>query len=174
MGTVNLSKYEAKKVPSAKKMRFGIVVSEWNAEITEALFEGTFNTLVKHGTRVENIVKEYVPGTFELTFGAASMSCCCKADAVIVLGCVVRGETPHFDYICQGVTQGITGLNEKGEIPVIFGVLTTENMQQAKDRAGGKLGNKGDEAAVTAIKMVAFKQKQIELKKVEKLKKGFL
>jgi 6,7-dimethyl-8-ribityllumazine synthase len=174
MSTTNLSEYDLKKVPSAKKMRFGIVVSEWNTEVTEALFEGAFNTLLNHGAKAENIVKEYVPGTFELTYGAASMANCCGADAVIVLGCVVQGETRHFDFICQGVTQGIAALNEKGETPVIFGVLTTENLQQALDRAGGKLGNKGDEAAVTAIKMAAFRQRQKESRKVNKLRKDFL
>ncbi len=160
MATKNLSEYDINTVPSAEKMRFGILVSEWNNEITEALYKGTFETLLKHRVKEEDIIKEYVPGTFELTYGAQSMIKSANVDAVIVLGCVIQGETRHFDFICQGVAQGITDLNRMQNIPVIFGVLTTETQQQAIDRAGGKLGNKGDEAAVTAIKMIAFKKRQ--------------
>lgn len=150
----NLSDYNIADVPSAENMKFGIVVSEWNTEITEALYEGAYNTLIKHGAKEENIIKKYVPGSFELTAGAKYLAEMTDVDAVITLGCVIQGETPHFDFVCQGVTQGMTQLNIQYNIPFIFGLLTTLNLQQAKDRAGGKHGNKGDEGAVTAIKMV--------------------
>jgi len=159
MATVNLSEYDINSVPSAEGMKFGIIVSEWNNEITEALYEGAYKTLLKHGAKDEDIIKEYVPGTFELTYGAKIIAENRKADAVIALGCVIQGETRHFDFICQGVAKGITDLNLQFDVPVIFGVLTTENFQQAKDRAGGKHGNKGDEGAITAIKMLAFKNR---------------
>ncbi len=150
----NLSSYNAEKIPDASAMRFGIVVSEWNEAITNALLEGAVNTLCKHGAEDENIVLLHVPGSFELTFGSRVMAEKEELDAVICLGCIIRGETPHFDYISQGVTHGITELNLDYEIPFVFGVLTTDTLQQAQDRAGGKHGNKGDEAAITAIKMV--------------------
>jgi 6,7-dimethyl-8-ribityllumazine synthase len=137
-------------------MCFGIVVAEWNKEITSALLEGAVKTLEKHGTLPENIHIKTVPGSFELIYGAQQL---CKNDgfdAVIILGCVIRGETPHFDYICQGVTYGIARLNASQNIPVIYGLLTVNDLQQAKDRSGGKLGNKGDECAVDAIKMAKF------------------
>lgn len=152
----NLSDYDIQSVPKADGMKFGIVVAEWNTEITEALFNGAYNTLIKHGVKEDDILKKYVPGTFELTLGAQSIAEFTDADAIIVLGCVIQGETRHFDFICHGVTQGITDLNLKYNKPFIFGVLTTDNQQQALDRAGGKHGNKGDEAAYTAIKMVAL------------------
>ena len=152
----HLSDYDPNSVPDASKMNFGIVVSEWNSEVTGALLDGCVNTLLKHGTLEENIRVKTVPGSFELVYGAHQLTLSRNYDAVIILGCVVRGETPHFDYICQGVTAGIARLNATSEVPVIFGLLTTEDMQQALDRAGGKLGNKGDECAVTAIKMVKF------------------
>ena len=144
-------------------MRIGIVVSEWNNEITEALYEGAYHTLIKHEVNADDIIKEYVPGTFELTFGAQTMLKSAQLDAVIVLGCVIQGETRHFDFICQGVAKGITDINRMQNVPVIFGVLTTDNKQQALDRAGGKLGNKGDEGAITAIKMAAFKKRSKDL-----------
>jgi 6,7-dimethyl-8-ribityllumazine synthase len=156
MGTKNLSAYNPESVPDASKMRFGIVVSDWNKEITWALLDGAVNTLKKHGATENNIVVKHVPGSFELTLGAQFLAEYDDLDAVICLGCVIQGETPHFTYICQGVTQGITQLNLEYNLPFIFGVLTTTNQQQATDRAGGKLGNKGDEAAVTAIKMAAL------------------
>ena len=152
----NLSEYDFSKVPDASNMCFGIVVSEWNPEITGALLEGAVNTLEKHGTLPENIHVKTVPGSFELIYGAHQMCLHGGYDAVIILGCVIRGETPHFDYICEGVTYGIARLNAKSEIPVIYGLLTTNDLQQAKDRAGGRLGNKGDECAVVAIKMAKF------------------
>ena len=139
MATKNLSEYNAAKVPDASNMIFGIVVSEWNPEITGALLEGCVSTLEKHGALPENIHVKTVPGSFELIYGARQMTLNDGYDAVIVLGCVIRGETPHFDYICQGVTQGIARLNATNNIPVVFGLLTTENMQQAQDRAGGRL-----------------------------------
>lgn len=152
----NLSSYNPDLVPDASEMRFGIVVAEWNPNVTEALLEGAVNTLEKHGAKAENILVTRVPGTFELTFGAREVAESAEVDAVIVLGCVVRGDTPHFDYVCQGVTLGITKLNLLFTIPFIFGVLTTDTMQQSLDRAGGIHGNKGDEAAITAIKMANF------------------
>jgi len=159
MSTVNLSAYNPESVPDARKMRFGIVVSDWNIEVTGSLLDGAVTTLKKHGTTDDNIVVSHVPGSFELTLGAQFLAEYDDLDAVICLGCVIQGETPHFTYICQGVTQGITQLNLEYNIPFIFGVLTTLNKQQALDRAGGKLGNKGDEAAITAIKMADLQRR---------------
>ncbi len=153
----NLSDYDPGTVPDASGMKFGIVVSEWNEEVTAALAEGAVNTLKHHGCQEENIHVMPVPGSFELPFGARLIAERHPLDAVIVIGCIVQGETSHFDYICQGVTHGISELNLEYDIPFIFGVLTTQNQQQALDRAGGKHGNKGDEAAVTAIKMAGLK-----------------
>ena len=158
----NLSEYDPNKIPDASDLRFGIVVSEWNPEVTEALRKGAEETLMKHGTIPENIITKHVPGSFELTFGAKLFADNMDVDAVICLGCVIQGETPHFDYICQGVTKGITDLNIQYDMPFIFGVLTVLDQQQALDRAGGKHGNKGDEAAVTAIKMAALKYEMEE------------
>ena len=152
----NLSEYDSNKVPDASKMTFGIVVSEWNSEITGKLKDGAYNTLIHHGVKPENIKLAYVPGSFELIYGAKRLAKSAKPDAVIGLGCVIRGETPHFDYVCSGVTQGFADLNREGDIPFIFGLLTNDTMQQSIDRAGGIHGNKGDEAAITAIKMVEF------------------
>lgn len=152
----HLSDYDVSSVPDASNMCFGIVVAEWNAEITDALLQGTVSTLEKHGALPENIHVKTVPGSFELVYGAHQMTLNGGYDAIIILGSVIRGETPHFDYICQGVTYGITRLNATSEIPVIYGLLTTDNWQQAKDRSGGHLGNKGDECAVVAIKMAKF------------------
>ena len=152
----HLSDYDASKVPDASNMCIGIVVSEWNSEITGALLDGAVSTLEKHGALPENIHVKTVPGSYELVYGAHQMVLNGGYDAVIILGCVIRGETPHFDYICQGVTNGIATLKSKSEIPIIFGLLTTNDLQQAKDRSGGKLGNKGDECAVVAIKMAKF------------------
>lgn len=157
MATKNLSEYDLSSVPSASEMKFGIVIAEWNHEITGALAQGAVDTLIKHGAKEENIVLKHVPGSFELTLGAQYLAEFTPSDSIIVLGCVIQGETRHFDFICEGVTQGITNLNIKYNKPFIFGLLTTDNQQQALDRAGGKLGNKGDEAAVTAIKMLALK-----------------
>jgi 6,7-dimethyl-8-ribityllumazine synthase len=153
----NLSDYNTDTIPDASSMKFGIVVAEWNSEITDSLYQGAYKTLLKHGAHEDNIIKKNVPGTFELTLGAQLIAENTDVDAVIALGCVIQGETPHFDYICQGATQGIVELNIKYNMPFIFGVLTTNTLQQSKDRAGGKHGNKGDEAAYSAIKMVALK-----------------
>lgn len=161
MATVNLSDYDVNRVPNSENMRFGIVVSDWNNEVTHALLEGAVNTLKKKGTEPKNIIIKHVPGSFELTLGAQFIAEYDDVDAVICLGCVIQGETPHFTFICQGVTQGITQLNLEYNIPFIFGLLTTENLEQAKERSGGRLGNKGDEAAITAIKMAAL-QREME------------
>lgn len=152
----NLSEYDLKSIPDASNMCFGIVVSEWNPEITNALLKGAVDTLERHGAIPENIHVKTVPGSFELVYGAHQMTLNGGFDAIIILGCVIRGETPHFDYICQGVTYGISRLNATSEIPVIFGLLTTNTLEQARERSGGKLGNKGDECAVDAIKMAKF------------------
>jgi 6,7-dimethyl-8-ribityllumazine synthase len=152
----NLSSYDFDSVPDASGMTVGIVVAEWNKAITEKLLQGACDTLERHKVKPENIIVKRVPGSFELTYGAKRIAESTSVNAVIVLGCVVRGDTPHFDYVCSGVTQGITELNLMYDIPFIFGLLTTDTMQQAEDRAGGKYGNKGDEAAVTAIKMINF------------------
>jgi 6,7-dimethyl-8-ribityllumazine synthase len=157
MATKDLSQYDFNAVPSATNMRFGIVVAEWNPEVTMALAIGAVETLKKHGVADENILLEHVPGSFELPLGAQFLAEYRDVDAVIILGCVIQGETRHFDYICEGVTQGIKDLNLKYNKPFIFGLLTTLSLQQALDRAGGIHGNKGDESAVTAIKMVHLK-----------------
>lgn len=150
----NLSNYDKDSIPDASGMSFGIVVSEWNEEITGSLLEGALNTLQKHGVEKANIQIKFVPGSFELTYAAKVLAEeQDDLDAIICLGCVVKGETPHFDYICQSVSYGLTELNLSYDLPFIFGVLTTNTIQQARDRSGGKYGNKGDEAAVTAIKM---------------------
>lgn len=156
MSTADLSDYDQGSVPDAGKMTFGIVVSDWNHDITSSLLKGALNTLKKHGAKNKNIIVRHVPGSFELTIGAQLLAESYDVDAIICLGCVIQGETPHFTYICQGVTYGITKLNLDYGIPFIFGVLTTLNHDQALERSGGKHGNKGDEAAVTAIKMVAL------------------
>ncbi|MDD4108229.1 MAG: 6,7-dimethyl-8-ribityllumazine synthase [Prolixibacteraceae bacterium] len=158
MTTKNLSHYTPENIPSAADMRLGIVIAEWNTEITSALAEGALSTLKKHGASDENILIKYVPGSFELPLGAQFFAEMENVDAVILLGCVIQGETKHFDYICTGVTKGTVDLNLKYNKPFIFGVLTTNTFEQAKDRSGGKHGNKGDEAAVSAIKMIHLKR----------------
>ena len=155
----NLSDYDINSVPDAKGMRVGIVVSEWNDNITGALLDGAKTTLKRHGVADSDIRVETVPGSFELVMGAQLMTKT-DVDAVIAIGCVIRGDTPHFDYICAGATQGLAHLNATQEVPVIYGLITTNDMQQALDRCGGALGNKGDECAVTALKMVEFKRKR--------------
>lgn len=143
-------------IPSAANMRFGIVVATWNSEITERLLEGAVAGLLQAGCLESNIAVKHVPGTVELTLGAQFFAEYTDVDAVIVLGCVIQGDTRHFDFVCQSVTQGITQLMISWNMPIAFGVLTTNNQEQALDRAGGKLGNKGEEAAITAIQMVAL------------------
>lgn len=161
--TTDLSSYDASCLPSAdvlKRQRYAVIVADWNADITYPMAQGAVDTLVKHGVQEEHILVQHVPGTVELTYAAARLFATVEKnghtglyDAIIVIGCVIQGETPHFDYVCQSVTQGVAVLNSKGVTPVIFSVLTTLNKQQALDRAGGKLGNKGIEGAVTAIHM---------------------
>jgi 6,7-dimethyl-8-ribityllumazine synthase len=152
----NLSSYSSKNISDISKKKFAIVVAEWNSEITEALYAGARETLLKHGAKPANIIRKNVPGSFELSLGSQWMAKEKKIDAVICLGCVIQGDTKHFDFICQAVSQGITNVALKYNKPVIFGVLTPNSQQQALDRAGGKHGNKGDEAAASAIKMLAF------------------
>jgi 6,7-dimethyl-8-ribityllumazine synthase len=152
----NLSTFSSKNVNDISDRKFGIVVSEWNSEVTESLYSAAVDTLLQHKARKENIIRKLGPGSYELTLGAQWLAKSDDIDAVICLGCVIQGETPHFDYICQAVANGITNVALKYDKPVIFGVLTTLNLQQALDRAGGKHGNKGDEAAATAIKMLGF------------------
>ena len=152
----NLSNYSEKNIGDLKDKKFAIVVSEWNIEVTETLYSGAFQTLFDHGVKKENIIRKDVPGSFELSLGAQWMAEKKSIDAVICLGCVIQGETRHFDFICNAVANGITEVSLKYNKPIIFGVLTPNNQQQAIDRAGGKYGNKGDEAAITAIKMLGF------------------
>lgn len=152
----NLSEYTGKNLIDIGDKKFAIVISEWNEKVTEALYLGAESTLLREGARAENIIRKSVPGSFELTLGAQWMAQKEEVDAVICLGCVIQGETRHFDFICQAVALGISEVGLKFNKPVIFGVLTPDNEQQALDRAGGKHGNKGDEAAITAIKMLGF------------------
>lgn len=143
-------------MPSASGMRVGIVVCEWNSQITQSLLDSAVKTLKAHGCRSEHIVVKSVPGSFELIYGANQMVKSGLVDGVIAIGCIVRGDTPHFDFIAQGCTNGLAQLNAIGNIPVIFGVLTTNNFDQAFERAGGKLGNKGEEYAITAMRMIDY------------------
>lgn len=149
----NLSDFTHLEIPSAAPYRFGIVVAEWNAAVTHALLKGAYQTLTSYNAEEENIETYQVPGSFELTSGADLLLKKGGFNAVICLGCVIQGETRHFDFICNAVANGLSNVAIKYSKPVIFGVLTTDNQQQAIDRAGGKHGNKGDEAAITAIKM---------------------
>ena len=157
MATTNLSYYDKATIPNAKTFRFGIVVSEWNPEITRNLQEGVIETLMDCGAMKENIISWDVPGSFELVYGCKKMIQSQQLDAIIAIGNVIQGETKHFDFVCEGVTQGIVDLNIKHDIPVIFCVLTDDTKQQSIDRSGGKLGNKGVECAVAAVKMAAIK-----------------
>jgi 6,7-dimethyl-8-ribityllumazine synthase len=155
MATANkdLSEYDKNKIPSAKDFRFGIVVSEWNHHITEGLFSGAIAALLDCGALQEKIIRWNVPGSFELIYGAKKMIETQKPDVVIAIGSVIKGETQHFDFVCEGVTQGIKDLNVQSDVPVIFCVLTDNNEKQSIDRSGGIHGNKGTEAAIAAIKM---------------------
>jgi 6,7-dimethyl-8-ribityllumazine synthase len=152
----NLNDYTDRNIKDISRKKFGIVVAEWNFDITEVLYSGAYETLLKYGAKPENIVRTDVPGSFELSLGAQKLAKKEKIDAVIALGCVIQGESKHFDFVCQAVAYGITEVGLKFNKPVIFGVLTTDNIEQAIDRAGGKHGNKGVEAAVTAIKMLGI------------------
>ena len=157
MATTNLSHYDKTTIPNASKFRFGIVVSEWNPEITKSMHQGAIDTLLDCGAKQENIVSWDVPGSFELVYGCRKMIESQQVDAIIAIGNVIQGETKHFDFVCEGVTQGIVDLNIKHDVPVIFCVLTDNNRQQSIDRSGGKHGNKGIECAVAAIKMAALR-----------------
>tara|TARA_B110000046_G_scaffold169306_1_gene188308 strand:+ start:4340 stop:4846 length:507 start_codon:yes stop_codon:yes gene_type:complete len=157
MATINLSIYDKATIPNAKNFRFGIVVSEWNPEITQNLKKGAVETFLDCGATKENIISWDVPGSFELIYGCKKMIQSQKVDAIIAIGNVIQGETKHFDFVCEGVTQGIVDLNIKYDVPVIFCVLTDNTKQQSIDRSGGELGNKGTECAVAAIKMAAIK-----------------
>lgn len=155
----NLSDISSKNLSKASDYTYGILVSEWNEQVTESLAEGASHFLKEQGVSSDNIIKEYVPGSYELTLGAQWMAQRDDIDAVICIGCVIQGDTKHFDFICDAVANGITDVNLKYDKPIIFGVLTPNTMQQALDRAGGKHGNKGEEAAATAIKMLNLKSK---------------
>ena len=152
----NLSSYTDKNTSEVIDKRLAVIVSEWNDDITDALYQGVLDTLVEHGVQKSNIIRRDVPGSFELTLAAQWMAQLDDIDAVICLGCIIKGETKHDEYISNAVAQGITNVGLKYNKPVIFGVLTPNTKQQALDRAGGKHGNKGDEAAITAIKMLGF------------------
>ena len=154
----NLSEYDKTSIPDASKFRFGIVVSEWNDKITEGLYQGAYNALLENGVLPQNIIRWNVPGSFELIYGSKKMQEQ-MVNAVIAIGSVIQGETKHFDFVCEAVSQGIKDLNVNRETPVIFCVLTDNTMQQAIDRSGGKHGNKGVEAAVAAIKMADLRLK---------------
>ncbi len=159
MATVNknLSDYDKTTIPNAESFRFGIVVSEWNDTITEGLYKGAYDALVDNGVLPNNIIRWNVPGSFELIYGAKKMQEQ-MVNAVITIGSVIQGETKHFDFVCEGVTQGVKDLNVLHETPVIFCVLTDNNIQQSIDRSGGKHGNKGTEAAIAAIKMAELRK----------------
>ena len=152
----NLSIYDKTTIPNAKNIRFGIVVSEWNSEITEGLYAGAEEALIDCGALNQNIVRWNVPGSFELPFGCKKIISSEKVDVVIAIGSVIQGETKHFDFVCSATAQGIMDLNMQTNVPVIFCVLTDNTMQQARDRSGGTHGNKGVEAAIAAIRMASL------------------
>lgn len=155
----NLSAYDKNTIPDASQFAFGIVVSNWNGSITEGLYNGAYEALLDCGARAGNIERFDVPGSFELIYGAARLAKLQKYDAIITIGCVIKGETMHFEFVCEGVTQGIKDLNVKGEVPVIFCVLTDNTEAQSLARSGGSHGNKGTEAAITAIHMADLRRK---------------
>ena len=159
MATVSLSDYKPLQITDADDFTIGIVVSEWNDFVTFNLRDGVEEVLKKEGVKPENIRIYYVPGAFELSFAAMQLCKSSRFDAVIAIGCVIRGETSHFDYVCSGVTQGIKDYNTQTDVPAIFCVLTDDNKEQSIARSGGNLGNKGVEAGVTALKMIDFKRK---------------
>lgn len=152
----NLSDYNAEDLPNANGLRIGLIVSQWNKEITHALYKGAVETLISHGVKDQDIITFHVPGSFELPFGASKMIDKHAPDAVIVIGSVIQGETKHFDFVCQATAQGVMDLNIQTQTPVVFCVLTDNTLQQAQDRSGGKHGNKGVEAAVAAIQMATL------------------
>ena len=152
----NLSSQTLISSTDISSKKFALIVSEWNEQITESLYEAAYNTLMEYGATRENIIRKNVPGSFELSLASQKMAQKDDVDAILCLGCVIQGETRHFEFICQSVSQGLKDVALKFDKPVVFGVLTTDTTQQALDRAGGKHGNKGDEAAMTAIKMLNF------------------
>ncbi len=156
---VNLSEFDGADLPDASGMKIGLVVAEWNSEITENLARGAEETLLSLQVSKENIKRINVPGSFELVAGARMLCDRKNLDAVIAIGCVIQGETKHFDFVCQGVTYGIQELNLHQEIPVIFCVLTDNTIEQSRARSGGKHGNKGVECAVAAVKMAGVRRK---------------
>lgn len=155
MSTTNLSSYDPTTVPDATGRRFAIVISEWNSQVTNAMGRGAIDTLRKYGVAEGDIDVEYVPGSYELIYACNRLTRRPDLDAIIAIGCIVRGETPHFDYLSEAVAVNLGKLNTEADMPIIFGVLTTNDLQQALDRSGGCRGNKGVEAAVTALKLVA-------------------
>lgn len=163
MATVNLSAYNAATIPHVENICVGIIVSEWNDEITEGLFSGAENTLLELGVAQENILRYDVPGSYELIYASSALQSAKKVDVIIALGSIIRGETPHFEYICAAVANGLANLNvragRKNLAPIIFGVLTDNNIEQSRARSGGSLGNKGVECAVDAVKMTALSRK---------------
>ena len=163
MATINknLSEYDKNAIPNAKNFRFGIVVSEWNDTITEGLCFGAVTGFLDNEVPAEHIIRWNVPGSFELIYGAKKMLQTQNVDAVIAIGCVIQGETKHFDFVCEAVSQGIKDLNVETDVPVIFCVLTDNTMQQSIDRSGGKHGNKGTEAAIAAIKMAYLRHQAL-------------
>lgn len=179
MATINknLSVYDKNSIPDAKNFRFGIVVSEWNDTITEALCYGAVTGFLENQVPSEHIIRWNVPGSFELIYGAKKMLQTQNVDAIIAIGCVIQGETKHFDFVCQGVSQGIKDLNVQYDVPVIFCILTDNTIQQSIDRSGGKLGNKGTESAIAAIKMAYLKHQALfshEMKNQSLLSTGSL
>lgn len=159
MATTNLSIYNKENLPNAGAYRFGIVISDWNSEVTYNLHQGAVDTLLDLGAKESDIDSIFVPGSVELVYGATKLCNKKLYDAVIVIGCVIRGETAHFDYVCKTVTDGVTYLNTHMDTPVVFCVLTDDHVQQSLDRSGGKLGNKGVEAGVVAVRMAELKNK---------------
>ena len=153
MATTNLSQYNINNVPSAESMKFGIVVSEWNNDVTELLKEGAWKTLIKHGAKQDNIIFKYVPGSFELTLGGQFLAEYTDVDTIICIGCVIKGETPHFDFVASEAAKGIAQASLETGVPIIFGVITTDSVEQAVDRAGTVAGNRGFDAAMAAIEM---------------------
>ena len=156
MKKTNLSNYDPTTVPDGSNYHIGVIAAEWNPEVTNALLQGAVDTLLEHGVKEENLIVRRVPGTFELSSAADIMLDSQYPDAVICIGCVIQGETRHFEFICQAVSQGLTNVSLRTNKPVIFSVLTCDTMQQALDRAGGRHGNKGVEGAITALKMCKF------------------
>lgn len=154
----NLSVFSTENLPDIQGCTFAILVAEWNAEVTERLYQGAYDTLLTYGAKAERILRLSVPGSYELSFGAQLAAQKAEVDAVIAIGCVIQGETKHNDYINHAVAQGLTDVSLKYNKPVVFGVLTPNTQEQALDRAGGKHGNKGDEAAITAIKMLGLQR----------------